>query len=148
MTEVREPNFGVDLPGQWEQVENAEPGTYAYRQTEGGDTLTVTLLAVRSMYSIADPKRLLDDYLHHRSTFEQGRDPGLEQSEPVSLECDDSFEGTWDGTEVASGRRVSHRVVLTGGLLADFRFEAAGLVKGEPDNRGDAVLASVTVSAS
>ena len=147
MTEIREPNFELDLPGDWEEVESPEPATYAYRDTAGDESVTVTLLAVRPMYAIADPARLLDDYLHHRSKFEQGQNPDLEQTEPVSVQQDGTFEGHWDAADVAGGRRSRHRVILVGSMLADFFYEAAGLDEAVFGVKADALLGSARATA-
>jgi hypothetical protein len=147
VAEIRKPNLGLDVPGSWQESESAEPGTVAYRETEGNGIVTVTLLAVRSMYTIADPKRILDDYLHHRSSFERGHASTLEQSEPVSEESGEAVEGAWGGFDAATGSRHRHRVVLVRNLLADFRYEASGLDETEFDERAEAILGSATVSA-
>jgi hypothetical protein len=146
VTEIREPNFAVDLPGAWEQVESTEPGMFSYRETDGEGEVTVTLLAVRPMFNIADPARLVDDYLHHRPKFERGRRPSLEQSEPVLRQGAGPIEGGWDGVDLATGHRLRHRVVLAGSLLVDFRYEVAGLDEAAFDERAAAVLGSAAVT--
>lgn len=146
MTEILEPGFGLDLPGRWEQVESAEPGAFAYRETEGDGAFTVTMLAVRSVYALSDSKRLLDDYCSHRLKYEQGQVPTLEQSEPVSSKQSDTVEGGWDGVDVATGRRVRHKVVLVRNTLADFRYEAPGSDEVGFAEGAEVVLGGATVS--
>jgi len=135
----------LDLPGQWERVESAEAGTFAYRETEGSGAVTVTLLSVKPVYTIADPGRLLTDYMLHRSKYEQGQVPSLNQSEPVSSPQPDTLEGGWDGIDLATGRRVRHRVVLAHNVLADFRYEASGADEAVFAEGADAVLDGATV---
>ena len=97
-----------------------QPGSLLYRDAEGTGALTVMLLAVRPAYSIADKSWLLSDYMQHRAKFERGQRPSLEQSDPMSRQLEDSIEGSWSAADVVSGRRQLHRVLLTGGILADF----------------------------
>lgn len=146
MSEIREPNFSIDLPGEWEQAEGDEPGTTTYREQDGDASMSVTLLAVRPMFAIADQRRLLDDYMTHRSTFEQGQVPTMAQMAPASREADGRFEGAWDAVDVANARRARHRVVLVEGLLADFRYEGPGDDESAFVERADSVLGTVTVT--
>lgn len=147
MTEIREPNFGLDLPGEWEPAESAEPGAFSYRGVDKGDTVVVMLLGVKPVFAIADPKRMLDDYLSHRSKYEGGQRPGLEQSDPTSEQLAQSVEGSWSGVDAPMRYRVRHRVILVGGLLADFRYDAVGLDEDAFDERAESILGSATVSA-
>jgi hypothetical protein len=142
VTEVREPGFNLDLPGEWEKAESDEAGTFVFRETAGTGVVTVVLLGVRPVYAISDPKRLLSDYLKHRMTFELGQEPELLQSEPYSRDDRDSPEGGWGAVEHKTGRRLMHRVLLAQSVLADFRFEATGLEDAEFARRAAAVLAS------
>ena len=146
MTEIREANFSLDLPGVWEGTDSSEPGTFAYGEAGGEGSVTVTLLAVRPMFAIADPRRMVGDYLHHRTKFERGQNPSLEQSEPAMRPDTEPPEGEWDALDVATGRRQRHRVVIAGSLLADFRFEASGLDDAAFDTLATAVLESASVA--
>lgn len=145
MTEIREAAFGVDLPGQWRQVPSEEAGTFAYEESDGAARLAVTLLSVKPMYAIADPGRLLDDYLHHRSSFEAGRDAALAHTEPVRIPDAEGFEGGWDAFDLAEARRLRHRTIMVDGLLADFCYETFGLDEAAFDELAQQVLGSVTV---
>ena len=146
VTEIREPNFGVDLPGQWEQAQSDEVGTLVFRQVEGPASLTVVLLGVRPMFAIADQKRLLEDYMSHRSRFEEGRSPTLVHGDTLARQSGDAFEGYWIGEDPAHERLVRHRVLLVDGLLADFAYEAQGVEARAFAAEADAVLASATAS--
>jgi hypothetical protein len=146
MTEIRESNFSLDLPGTWEEVERGE-STVEYGEVEGRGSVAVTLLGVKPLFAIADSKRLLDDYLSHRAKYEVGQNPALEPSEPHSRERDESVEGGWDARDATDGSRIRHRVVLVGTLLADFRFGASGLDEDEFDAQADLVLGSAVVRA-
>ena len=146
VTEIREPNFSVDLPGDWERAESPEAGAIAFREVDGPGSLIVLLLAVRPVYAIADRYRLLADYLKHRSTYEQGADPAFAVSIPVASESGD-IEGGWDGIDADGGRRLRHRTLFVGNLLADFRFETSGLDEAAFHAVADSVLGSATVSA-
>lgn len=146
MTEIREPNFTVDLPGEWEPAETSEPGAQAYREVDGPGSLVVLLLAVRPVYAIADRRRLLEDYLKHRSTYENSQDPTLAFSAPIVADTE-AIEGGWSAVDVLRERRVVHRTVFVGNLLADFRFECAGLDEAAFGQLAGGVLQSATVSA-
>lgn len=147
MTEIREPNYSIDLPGEWAPAETAEPGAFAYREIRGTANVTVTLLGVRPMFAIADQQRLLDDYMSHRAKFEQGQAPSLKQEPATSRQEGDSFEGSWAGTDWQTGRRTQHRVLLVNGLLADFLYEATGVEEKAFAEQADAVLGTATASA-
>ena len=146
MTEVREPGFRLDLPGEWKQIESAEPGSLVYEETGGSGIVTVLLLKVRPVYAIADRKRLLDDYLSHRGKYEKGQMPSLEQSDPVSRQRDDTVEGEWQGVDAATGKRLRHRALLADDVLADFCYEASGMDDIAFDGLAEAVLGSAMVS--
>jgi hypothetical protein len=146
VTEIREPSYSVDLPGSWGGAEEPEPGVSVYRETDGTGILTVTLLGVKPMFAIADPKRLLDDYLQHRSRFEQARDPAMEFSATESSPMNESVEGGWEGFAAEENRRVRHRVMLADNLLAHFRYEAAGLDESNFDQRAEMILGSASVT--
>jgi hypothetical protein len=148
MTEIREANFGLDLPGQWEQLDSPDPSVFTYRALDGSAVVSVTLFGIRGSFSIADPMRILDDYLHHRTQYEKGQEPLLVQSEPSSHQAGEAVEGAWDGVEAGGMRRLRHKVVLTGGLLADIRYEAMGLDEASFDASAGAVLGSATVTFS
>lgn len=145
MTDIREPNFEIDLPGDWSQVESNEDGATIFERSDGTAGLTVLLLSVRPLFAIADQLRLLDDYLHHRSQFEKGRWPALEQSEPVATATDGASVGEWSGFDPATGRRIRHRVLLVDGLLGDFSLEADDLGEAEFDAYALPVLATARV---
>ncbi len=147
MTEIREPNFALDLPGEWTQAESAEPNVFLYAENDGPGRVSVTLLGVKPLFAIADQHRLLDDYLHHRSTFEKGSGGVVVQSPTVSREVDGVCEGSWSTLVVDSGLRMQHRVILTGGLLADVVYEAAGRDDAAFANRAIEILSAVGVTA-
>lgn len=140
MTIIREPNFSMDLPGTWEQAESAEPETLLFRKVDAPEQLSVTLLGVRPMFTIADRVTLLDQYVQHRSKFEKGHRPGLEQTTPVAIPAGEDAEGGWDATDAESGRRLRHTVILTGTLLADFCYESDGLPEDEFSSRAEEIL--------
>ena len=146
MTEIRETGFEVDLPGTWERGGSTEPGSLVYLETDGDGIVTVMLLAVRPVYAIADRKRLLDDYMQHRSKFEKGQTPSLEQSEPISEQLGESVEGAWRGVDVASCRQRLHRVLLHKDVLADVCYETSGIDEASFDELAEAVLGSARVS--
>jgi hypothetical protein len=144
--EVREPNFSLDLPSEWEVEASAEQGVFVYRQVEGSATLTVTLLGVRPMYAIADQHRLLQDFIDHRSKFEAGPDDRIAWFEPVTQQQGDAYVGAWLGEERESGSLVRHHSMLVGGLLADFRYDEPGVSTQEFDEHADAIFRTITVS--
>jgi hypothetical protein len=147
VTEIREPNYRLDLPGEWEQAESLEEGTTVYRDTQGTDTVSVTLLGVKPVYAIADQKMLLEQYMQHRSTFEGGKGGSLEASQPVCEPRGDAFEGAWSAVDAETGRRLRHRVILIGGLLADFRFTAFDTAEDAFAQRAETILGSAGASA-
>lgn len=147
MTEIREPGFSLDLPGEWERVEGVEPGSILFEESTGDGVITVMLLAVRPVYALADSKRLLGDYLKHRSTYEQSQMPTFEQSEPSSWEDGDRVEGAWTAHDAAQGIRTRHRVMLAHSILADFCFEAREPDGSAFDERAHALLGSAAIVA-
>lgn len=146
VSRIREPGFSLDLPGTWERAEGGEPGSLVYRETEGIGTVTVMLLAVRPLYAIADSSRLHSDYMQHRSKFERGQRPSLQQSEPVGRQMEGSIDGSWSAVDVESGRRQLHRVVLVGGVLADFCYEASDIDEAPFGERASLILDSAKVA--
>lgn len=126
-TEIRESVFSIDLPGEWERTESPEPGTFLYSEKGGTRSLYVMLLEVKPSFTIADPRVLLEQYIHHRSQFEKAHAESLVMSEPRVTERDGAVEGTWDGYEFPTGRMITHRAVRRSALLADFTYEAYGL---------------------
>lgn len=145
MTEIREPNYSVDLPGEWTPAEAAEPGSFSYVSADGMARLSVLLLAVRPMFTIADPGGVLGDYLHHRPQFEKGRSPGLEQTEPTSRPDGDGFLGEWSAYDPITEQRLAHRIRLADNLLADFLYEEAGGASAEEFSaRAEAVLSTAS----
>jgi hypothetical protein len=145
-TEIRQPNFGIDLPGDWEQMPSAEDIALSFRQVDGPAALTVVLLGVRPMFAIADQQRLLEDYMSHRSRFDEGRAPGLAHTSPVATRVDEKVEGSWMGEDPTLDRLVRHRVILADGLLADFAYEAIGAEARAFAVEADEVLATATAS--
>lgn len=146
-TQVREPNFALDLPGDWAQAESTEPGNFVYCSASTGETVSVMLLAVRPVYALADSQRLVSDYMSHRGRFEKGQSPMLEPSESSSSREGETIEGRWDAVDLATGDRVRHRVILLGTLLGDFRYEAAGMEEAAFDERADALLGGASLLA-
>ena len=146
VTELREPNFEIDLPGEWEQAASEEDGAIEFAQVGGDRHMSVLLLAVRPVFAIADPERMLDDYMRHRSRFEEGKLPKLSQSEPEICGTQDALVGTWSAVDPGTGRRFKHHVVRDGGLLADFRYEADGLNEAVFTEEADAVFATARAS--
>lgn len=124
MTEIRESNFGIDLPGEWVELTSEEPGVFLFEEQGGSGRLRVTLLAVRPMFAIADQQRLLADYMRHRATYERGQVPTLDQSEPVVTSAGDPIVGGWSGVDLDTGARTLHHIVLLGGLLAHFALQS------------------------
>lgn len=145
MTQITEPGFSIELPGEWQQAESDQPGTLVYLETNGVGTLTVMLLAVNPMYAIADRQRLLTDYMQHRAKFETGRQPLLQQSDQVSGDVGDSVEGSWSAIDESSDLRQLHRVVLANDILADFCYEALGLGEDEFAELAIPILDNATV---
>lgn len=146
-TEIREPNFGIDLPGDWEQTQSPEDVALTFHQIDGPAALTVILLGVRPMFAIADQQRVLEDYMSHRSRFEEGLAPTLAHTDPVAEQVGDRVEGRWMGEDPTRDRIVRHRVILVDGLLAHFAYEATGAEAREFANEADEVLGSATASA-
>lgn len=133
-----------DAPGTWESIEIAQPGCLVYREVDGEGRVTVMLLSVKPVYAIADRKRLLGDYVHHRMQFELGQSPSLQQSESMQTDGDGSFEARWSGVDTMVGRRQRHRAILRDSVLADFCYE--GMDDSSFDERADALLASAAIS--
>jgi len=146
VTEIREPGFSIDLPGVWEPAESDEPGSLVYREAAGPGTVTVMLLAVRPVYAIADKSRLHSDYMLHRSKFELGQQPSFVQTEPVGHEVDGAIEGSWSAYDADSDQRQLHRVVLSGNILADFRYEAPEADEAAFGDRAKAILDAASVT--
>jgi hypothetical protein len=146
VTEIRQPNYSVDLPGDWESEPGAEEGSTVYLQLDGPGMLTVMLLGVKPMFAIADRANLLSDYMQHRATFEAGQAAAMSQSDPVSDVVGDVHVGTWVGLELDIDRRTIHHVVLMGGLLADFLYEAVGLEAPDFNDRAETIFKTVAVS--
>lgn len=146
MIEIREPNYSVDLPGDWEAEPGEEVGSASFRQLDGSGKLTVMLLGVKPMFAIADQQRLLEDYMKHRSNFEVGQAGSLELSEPELERVLDSYVGSWIGFDRERDRRLQHHVVLLSGLLADFCYESTGVEESEFDAAAQAVLETVAVT--
>jgi hypothetical protein len=146
MTEISEHPFTLSLPGQWEQVPSENPGSFEYREAEGPGSVTVMLLAVRPSYAIADRTRLLNDYASHRSKYESGQTPSLEQFEPTLENRAESIEASWDGFDSATGRRQRHRAVMAGDVLADFCYATAGLDEDSFGERAATILESAAVT--
>jgi len=147
ITELREPNFGVDLPGEWEQIPPAEDVAMAFAEVDGDRTLTVMLLAPKAVFSLADPVRMLQDYLSHRARFEAGQLPNLKATEPAVLDGSEVLAGGWSAVDPESGRRLRHYVVRDRELLADFCYAASGLAEDEFAAEADAVFATAYATA-
>ena len=146
-TEIREPNFAIDLPGDWEQMPGEEEGALVFAELKSDRGLTVLLLAVRPLFVIADQRRLLEDYMGHRSRFEEGKQPRLSQTTPEVGEGSDALVGTWSAVDLETVRRYKHRAVLDRNLLVDFRYEAGGLEEAEFAKEADSVLATAHATA-
>jgi hypothetical protein len=147
MTEIREPNFGLDLPGVWEQGPIQDDETLVFVEETGIASISVTLLGVRPMFEIADKFKLLEDYMAHRQTFEAGQAEGaLGHSQPKAREIDGGFEGEWSAEDAAKGRLIQHRVLLVGSLLADFAFEMTDVTPAVFAANAGMVLRSATAT--
>jgi hypothetical protein len=126
VTTIDEHAFSIEVPGEWIAVDAAEPGTFSYRSKTDECSVDVVLLRVKPLFSIADRSRLLDDYAHHRMSFERGRTPGLEQSPAETHVVGDAHEVAWIAAEPGSGLLQAHRALLAGEVLADFAYFAWG----------------------
>lgn len=126
MTKINEPNFSIDLPGEWSPGNAADPAELLYLSEKGDARLVVTLLAVKPLFAIADQQRLLDDYMTHRGNYELGQVPSLKQSKAISAQTSDLLVGGWAAVDTDTGRYRQHHTVLAGSLLADFMYEADG----------------------
>lgn len=146
MTRLCEPAYSLELPGTWEPVESEDPGALVYREVDGPGILTLMLLRVRPMFSIADRARLLSDYTSHRQKYESAHAVALEQSDPVFERHDEFFEASWRGWDPAADRQHEHRAILVDNLLADFCFESSLLDDGSFDELAKGVLSTATVS--
>lgn len=98
------------------------------------------------MFLIADQRRVLEDYVKHRSTFEIGREVTLHFSEPQFLVAPDAQIALWEGVDDVSGRLVQHKAVLVSGLLADFAYEATGMTAQEFERSAQEILGSISVT--
>ncbi|MDR3686110.1 MAG: hypothetical protein P4L93_04020 [Coriobacteriia bacterium] len=128
VTKVREPNFSLDLPGEWMAGPPSEDdATLTFVEVGGAAKANVTLLRVRPLFEIADKERLLGDYMQHRQNFESGKEGALKHSEPVTQGIGEGFEGEWYSEDLEGLRRIQHRVLLVGWLLADFAYENSGV---------------------
>jgi hypothetical protein len=145
MTEIREQVFRMDLPGDWERDESSESGTIAYRETEGKGRVALTLLAVKPSFAIADQRMMLEQYMHHRSRFEKGQSPWLQQTDPLCREQGDEVEGIWGGRDPGTGRKFQHHVSLRGGVLVDLRYEAPAEDEDAFTERFDGIVRSLEV---
>ena len=128
VTKLREPNFSLDLPGEWMPgPPGDDEATLVYIEVGGPAKVAVTLLRVRPLFEIADKERLLGDYMLHRQNFEAGKAGALKHSEPAAHEIGEGFEGAWCSEDLEGLRRIQHRVLLVGWLLADFAYENSGV---------------------
>lgn len=146
MTRLSEPAYSLELPGTWEPVESEDPGALVYRETDGPGLLTLMLLRVRPMFSIADRARLLSDYTSHRQKYERAHAVALEQSDPVFQHHDEFFEASWRGWDPAADRQHQHRAILVDDLLADFCFESSLSDNDSFEELAQSVLSTATVS--
>lgn len=146
MTTINEHGLFIDMPGEWERVESEEPGSLVYREVDGDALLTIMLLRVRPLFSIADRQRLLSDYVQHRRKYERGRTPGLELAEPTFGDRDDPVEARWSAL-TPSGRQQRHRVIIADDVLGHFGYEATASDESF-DERVAALLDGATVSPS
>ena len=147
VTELREPNFEIDLPGEWEQAESSEEAAIVFSEVGGDRTLSVMLLSPKSVFGLADPARMLTDYMTHRSRYEVGQIAKLDNTVPRLVEGSDVLAGTWSGVDLETGRRLRHYVVRDRELLADFCFAASGLSEDEFAAEADAVMATARAFA-
>ena len=146
MTRIDEEVFSLELPGEWERVASSEPGSLLYRETGGLATVTVMLLRVKPVFAIADRARLLGDYVHHRSSYELGQSPSLENLPPVSRVVGGMFEATWDASDAVAGRLRRHRAMLAADVLIDVCYDAAAPDAAIFDEQAASVLNSVVIS--
>jgi hypothetical protein len=144
--EIREPNYSVDLPGDWEAEPGEEVGSANFHQLDGAGKLSVMLLGVKPMFAIADQQRLLEDYMKHRSNFEVGQAGALELSDPELERVLDSYVGSWIGFDREHDRRLQHHVVLLKGLLVDFCYESTGVDESEFEDAAQTVLETAAVT--
>lgn len=141
--------FSIDAPGAWTPTDPAEPGSISYASDDGSENLTVILLRVKPLFSIADEKRLLDDYVHHRMSYEKGMMPDLVQSEPSANTEAGVAEASWWAEDVHSGMLQAHRVILQDGVLADFAYSTGA--GADPDAfrpRAASALATARIMAA
>jgi len=148
VTELREPNFSLDLPGEWMPGPPGEDeATFVYIEVGGPARASVTLLRIRPLFEIADRKRSLGDYMSHRQNFEAGKAGALRHCEPTTREIGQDFVGEWYSEDLDGLRRVQHRVLLVGPLLADFAFENSGLDEQTFAEQAARVLDTASASA-
>lgn len=126
-----EGGFEIDVPGTWVSAETDEPGVLAYESQDGSDHLAIVLLRVKRLFSIAEDERLLDDYVHHRMSFEKGRMPELVQSEASPSSAAGVAEASWWAQDLHSGMLQAHRALIRDGILADFAYSTGA--GGDPE---------------
>jgi hypothetical protein len=144
MTEIREPHYTIDLPGEWEQAVSLDDEAVVYHDTASSEAVSVTLLGVDPAHTGDDPKVLLDQYIEHRVQTEKAGSPALEQSPPLAQHAPGRSEGAWNAFDPTTDRRIAHRVILVGAVLADFRFTASGMPPAPFFIRAMNVLATAT----
>lgn len=147
VSEVREPNYSVDLPGQWEPVVSDEPEAAVFRDESNDRQLTVLLLGVRPMFAIADRTRLVSDFMGHRARFEAAKRTHVSDPVAESHQEGDTIIGEWRVVDLDSGRRIRHHCILTGPLLVDFCFEADGTDETQFEALADAIFATAIAVA-
>lgn len=141
--------FSIDAPGEWVSTDPTEPGSLTYASTDGSETLTVILLRVKRLFSIADDERLLDDYVHHRMSFEKGTMPELVQSQPSSCAAAGMAEASWWAEDAHTGMLQAHRVILQEGVLADFAYSTGAEADPEAFRpRAASALATARITAA
>lgn len=120
MTTINEHGLSIELPGEWIADPNPEPGAIVYTQFGGEGVLTAMLLSVRPLFAIAEKRRLLTDYIQHRSTYEVGLRPELVQYEEEITEHDDgTVEALWSGETRDGTYQQRHRALLYDDVLVD-----------------------------
>ena len=147
ITELREPNFGVDLLGEWDQIDGTEEAAILFGEVDGDRTLSVMLLSPKPVFAIADPVRLLEDYMLHRSRYEAGQIPNLDNAQPSILDVPGVVAGSWSAVDRDTGRRLRHHVIRDRELVADFCYAASGLTADEFDAEADLVFATAYATA-
>jgi hypothetical protein len=146
VTEIRESYYSVDLPGEWGTLDSDDPAVNVYREEEGKEQVTVTLLGVAPSSAEEEPFQLLDSYLRHRVNAEMAETPALELTDPEVEIQQDAFVASFGGFDPGQNRRTQHFVIFDPPMLVDVHYQALEMEEEEFARRADEILSTVGIA--